>query len=398
MGLLLAREPTHTDGGNGVARCLAWLHGIGIGTTSPGLACAILVLASPAQAQTATLVDRKVVSPASVPLTWVMGLVVDSADRVFVLDWGGKQIFVLSGRGVVEATLGRPGPGPGEFVTPINLGWHGDSLWVVDASLRRLSWFSSRGTHLGTASIREELPQDLVPMASPLANGVLGDGSLLVNFSTGSLSTVDSIPLLAWRAQGQFDTLFVYDRPPSSRMTSPGGRMTRVPAPFATNLLWEVSATGEWYVLVRRPRSREIQQRAEVTVVTFGDGRGRTQKRWTFETPAIAIPREVRDSVLDLHALNTGVSRAVISRTVAIPPTFPSVTAVVATSDRTVWLRTEGDREVAQWTVFTMSGQMLYRVRVPAGFQVMEVKGSTVYGIATDDDGVPQVVSYGIRR
>lgn len=362
-----------------------------------GLLAASLFLSAETQAQMATLADRELLSPPSALLTAIIGLIVDKADRVYVLDWSQKRVHVVN-RGVVEAVLGRAGRGPGEFVTPINLGWHGDSLWVVDASLRRLSWFSPRGTHLGTGSVREGLPQDLVPMASPLANGVLGDGSLLVNFSTGSLSTVDSIPLLAWRAQGQFDTLFVYDRPPSSRVTSPGGRVTPVPAPFATNLLWDISANGDWYVLVRRPRSREIQQRAEVTVVAFGDGRGRTQKRWTFETPAIAIPREVRDSVLDLHALNTGVSRAVISRTVAIPPTFPSVTAVVATSDRTVWLRTEGDREVAQWTVFTMSGQMLYRVRVPAGFQVMEVKGNTVYGVATDDDGAPQVVSYGIWR
>ncbi len=362
-----------------------------------GVLAASLILAAETRAQMATVADRELLSPPSALLTAIIGLIVDTADRVYVLDWSQKRVHVLN-RGVVEAVLGRAGRGPGEFVTPINLGWHGDSLWVVDASLKRLSWFSSRGTHLGTASIREEIPQDLVPMARPLVNGVLVDGSLLVNFSTGSLSTVDSIPLLAWRARGEFDTLFVYDRPPSSRVTSPGGRVTPVPAAFATNLLWDISANGDWYVLVRRPRSRGIQQHAEVTVVSFRAGGGQAQKRWTFETPAIAIPREVRDSVLDLHSLNTGVSRAVISRTVAIPQTFPSVTAVVATSDRTVWLRTERDRAEAQWTVFTMSGRVLYRVRVPAGFQVMEVKGNTVYGIATDDDGVPQVVSYSIRR
>lgn len=53
-----------------------------------------------------------------------------------------KDVAVFSADGKFERMLGRAGAGPGEYRSPTNCGvFAGDSIWVYDTSLRRLSIF-----------------------------------------------------------------------------------------------------------------------------------------------------------------------------------------------------------------------------------------------------------------
>lgn len=356
-----------------------------------------LVLPLPIRAQTAHLVNRQVISPDSAMLSFVMGLVVDKKERVHVLDWGRKQVLVLDGRGGLLTTIGRSGQGPGEFMTPLALGWHRDSLWVSDVSLRRLTWFTPEGSLLSTAARMDSLPPGLVTGARPLPAGVLADGRLVINFSTSSGRPVDRIPLLAWKPGMAPDTLLVYDFPKSVRFSSPNGRSTAVSVPFSNQILYALSPQGDWYGLI--DRSGPPGSRPQVTVTTVAVAKGAHDlARWKVEIPSIAIPDHIRDSILTVLSLNMGLTPNEVARRLPIPRMFPGPTAVVAGADSTLWIRIESaDPARATFLVFTLEGRLLATVLAPSSLNLMWAASKSVYGVETDGDGVPMIVRYQVR-
>src|SRR5689334_19461011 len=53
-----------------------------------------------------------------------------------------RQLRIYDSTGARRARLGRSGAGPGEFGDFSSLGWKGDTMWVADGSLRRISYYS----------------------------------------------------------------------------------------------------------------------------------------------------------------------------------------------------------------------------------------------------------------
>ena len=78
-------------------------------------------------------------------------------------------------------TLGRRGEGPGEFTDPRALGWHGDSLWVMDGGDYRISFFRADGSFLGSVVPRVDLgTRELAEegIRPPRPGALLADGSV----------------------------------------------------------------------------------------------------------------------------------------------------------------------------------------------------------------------------
>jgi hypothetical protein len=112
-----------------------------------------------------------------------------------------RQLVVFSSEGRMEAILGRPGEGPGEFRALGSYGVHGDSIWAYDPVATRLTWFAPTGQVLASGRIATRLPEWPRPVA---VLQVLEDGSLLVE---GQHSVSDlvagSSPLVPFgRAEG----------------------------------------------------------------------------------------------------------------------------------------------------------------------------------------------------
>jgi hypothetical protein len=83
-----------------------------------------------------------------VPSETLFGVVGDIAvspdGRIYVLDVVAKQIGVFSPAGERQATLGRPGRGPGEFMLPVSLAVDPRSnLYALDAMNQRVEVFSA---------------------------------------------------------------------------------------------------------------------------------------------------------------------------------------------------------------------------------------------------------------
>jgi 6-bladed beta-propeller len=64
--------------------------------------------------------------------------------------FGVKGVLVFDQEGHFIRQIGRGGEGPGEFRQLASLGWHGDTLWVLDDALYRVSEFTLGGEFLGS--------------------------------------------------------------------------------------------------------------------------------------------------------------------------------------------------------------------------------------------------------
>jgi hypothetical protein len=72
------------------------------------------------------------VSDAATDLALPVGLEVDAAGNVWVVDRRLAQVLVVAPDGAVLRTIGRNGEGPGEFRLPANVGVRGDRAFVHD--------------------------------------------------------------------------------------------------------------------------------------------------------------------------------------------------------------------------------------------------------------------------
>lgn len=76
---------------------------------------------------------------------------------------------VYDAAGSLKAAFGRRGGGPGEFQGIGTMGFAGDTLWIYDARLRRVTRVASDGTVLRA----EPTPAD-IPVHDPGAGGAVG--------------------------------------------------------------------------------------------------------------------------------------------------------------------------------------------------------------------------------
>lgn len=90
----------------------------------------------------------------------VRTIAVSSAGNVFVPILGNAtEVRMFDAGGKYVASIGRPGAGPGEFRWPQRLGVFGDTLYVIDMGLRRISFFSSSGAFLTSFNYASQAAQ-----------------------------------------------------------------------------------------------------------------------------------------------------------------------------------------------------------------------------------------------
>ncbi len=84
-------------------------------------------------------------------------IVADANGNLFVLDVIRDEVMVFSPKGEYLRTVGRRGPGPGEYRGPAHLGLLGDTLVVSDMTDYRLCLFKLDGESIGQWSTFLEL-------------------------------------------------------------------------------------------------------------------------------------------------------------------------------------------------------------------------------------------------
>lgn len=114
--------------------------------------------------------------PASPPLFRVRGGAILGDGGIVLLNAGTKQLLVFGPDGRFRRAVGRAGSGPGEFMDPRWLGrGDGDTLYVWDGRLMRLSMFDGAGDLVGVHQVRVGDERGL-PVA---ISGRFADGAFL---------------------------------------------------------------------------------------------------------------------------------------------------------------------------------------------------------------------------
>jgi hypothetical protein len=242
-------------------------------------------------------------------LTHIRDLEVGESGTIYTLHRQERLIRTFDSAGTFRGVIGGEGEGPGEFQSPLTMGWVADTLWVLDTDGYRFNQFSPEGEFLGSFRVPFEFGEDPSSPSPPRANGLLHDGTVhgapvvwsrLV--ATGEVT--EHVPMLMTRDGRVTDTLpavpfgnnqwAVYD-PENPDQGGSYGRQ-----PFADGPLWSFVPGGRAILRVDREAPRTADDASfSVTKLSFS-GDTLFTREFSFE-PEPVTQAEV-DSVLDARA------------------------------------------------------------------------------------------------
>lgn len=308
---------------------------------------------------------------------------------IWVSDRQTQDVRVFNADGTWRTTVGGRGDGPGEFRGIQLLGAaDGDSVAVVNASRRRVSWFSLDGELLSESAI--VMPDGRVTVL----HGVLRDGSLVGTANTPISSLTDGevfgaeSNVVVWLSPGtepkhlatqpsranvivgnfpDFENFSV----PFTNGTSPG---------FGASVVLGSGSAFELRVFGKSGLRRIVRLQRPPQPVTADlerQYRGRAREGFAAESYDDVV------SMLD-HPL--------------VPEFTPAYTDILVGSSGELWARRWGVSGPGDWDVFDPEGDYMGRVVNPDGVRVEAVGQSEVLGWSMDDLGIPYVRRYQLSR
>lgn len=343
-------------------------------------------------------------------LSRITGLVVDRSGRMYVAESGTRSIRVFDRDGTPAREIGRSGEGPGEFRSVGELGTHGDSLWAIDRSLNRISFFGPDGEYRGDEPARREPPAEhpeFVMIPKPLA-----DGSWLVQSSARSemiaSGDVESVPLFREPDGGAaWDTLAWISMRNRTAHVAIGSSVHYLTQIYGNFDLVSIAPDGSTVVVVERPMAEESGSASFRITKFFADGQIAFQRDYDFQP--MPLPRRdalsridgFADSFIESGRLpDTGAARRQFRQAFYVPEFWPPVQEVKVGMDGSIWLRREvrPGENGPRWHVLNSDGRPRGEVHLPPGVRLLQARDPYVWGTVEDDLGVPYLVRHRLRR
>jgi len=327
-----------------------------------------------------------------------------------------SEIRLWTADGKPAGSVGREGEGPGEFRSPMALGFFGDTLWVMDGFAYRVSLFSPEGEYLGgrTPTVRlSEHPEDRHSPPRPVRP--LRDGTFYGISPAWSdaiaRSQLDGVPHVHMDADGAtLDTLWWQAFEPHdilALLRESGGTFGQ--QPFGDGSLVTLSPAEKLVVLERRVPDEPEGAAFRLTMLAMS---GDTLTRRAYPYTPVPLPTALVDSMAHVQAeqwhgfmtrFDQGATVASLERDIRTamyaPRFFPPVHTLVAADDGSIWLggfSREG--QAREWKILDASGSPRGRVLAPAGLRIMVVRGDQVWGVEMDELDVSYIVRYQVVR
>jgi hypothetical protein len=374
-------------------------------TLLPLLALPLILHAQVLPARTAVVELR--IDGTEADLTRIDALAVSPQGRIAFTQRKDRVVKVFrDGEGL--ATVGRDGGGPGEFRFPRTLGWLGDSLWIYDSQLKRVTWYGPDLTLLrdDPRPTPEELSRPAERQVAGSVLRVFDGGEFLM--MVGISSFLPRPPWLPAEAPG--DQAVVRYSAATGRISLPilyptsrtidcftevkldNGRLVLI-APFCSFGRWDASPDGRLLATATPERTDGdgIRMQLELTDID-----GRTRYSRGFAPKLTAVPRAVADSVLGEPLASPRLSPVVRRAYESLRPAryYPPFDGVRVSDDGWVWVGRANRDESHTWTAHDPSGEPRYTVELPVGARLVVVGRDRLWGIETDDDGVQSVVRW----
>lgn len=332
-----------------------------------------------------------------VSFSFIRDLVTLRDGSVVVAEPRESRLRRFAADGTPRGTVGRGGAGPGEFRAIRGLGLVGDSIWVLDVSLRRTTWLASDGTLAGT--VRWDLADDARPGTGFVIGGYLRSGLAWGEPSATPQSVADEsaprrIELLSPTGAERVRALAEVASQHARFRWLDGPTIEFGLQPFADAPIVLGAGASDRIVIVDRRTQFAASRRFPVTAVgANGD------TLWTLRIGyrPRPIPRGVRDSVVRRIArglARSGATEADVRAILHLPESFTPVSDAFEDADGRIWLRREDDGPRVTYQRISTAGTFDLEVVVDRALRLRAARGASVWGIRLDADGVPSLERY----
>jgi hypothetical protein len=349
-------------------------------------------------------------------LTAFQGMEVHESGRMFTLHRSERLLRMFGSDGSFEGIIGGPGDGPGEFQSPSNMGWVGDTLWVQDTNGYRFSLFSPDGAFYRSFSVPFAMGGDPTEVSPPRAEGILGDGTIWGRppaFSSqvqAGIFTHHSIVRLT-RDGSVIDEVARF---PVGRITwgisdpdNPmGGGMYRG-QPYADGLLWSLVPGEEAILLLDRTVPDGVSDRGTFRIQKMSF-HGDTIFSVSHSLPPIRVGDSVADSLITevvqalsgsafFGGLAPSTARRWAEHGLFLPSIHPAVTSMRVGKSGEIWVKeSTPSGEEPVWLRLSREGMPIHRVAFPKDLTILQADDQHVWGSEVDDLGIPYLVRYRI--
>lgn len=335
---------------------------------------------------------------------------VDQWGRAWVYDNDANTILVFERDGTLVRRIGRTGAGPGEFRDNMGMIIRPDGgLAQWDGTNGRVTILDSTGAYVGSWPI---------PTTFGTMHGLVGgpDGTIYMRRPVTEPrpgEILGRMGLVALRGDGTFGDSLVLPELTMDRAVyvaqQEGGRSSSRARYGATDH-WGLTAAGEivqingatYELVVARRGGQALVVRRTLTEVPVPDEERsqeearitwqmqRTQRDWSWNGPPLPTTKAPVTGIGVIPTRDGRLWVQVAAPSERIPeadlPTPPDSTMPVMAY-----------RMPMVFEVFEADGTLLGRVAMPPRTTLVNAAGEEVWGLATDEDGLPQVIRFRVE-
>lgn len=337
----------------------------------------------------------------------IRGVEVNGDGLIHVLEGQELRVRVYDDSGRIVRVLGGQGEGPGEFQSAYRFGFIGDTAWVYDLGLSRITLFGPEGDFLRTI----RTPRTSIEAAAGISITLYGsslraDGTVGSDWGYGALSggpeDTLAVPHVRFDTTGAIlDTIRMQRWSFPTPVTVDGQTIVAPTLPSTFEL--QVEAGLEYFAVTRSIAANADDARFSVARI---GARGDTIFHRAYSYEPVPFPETWLDSLVGRRVESLARSgrytrtalESAFRAVIALPAYQPPIYNGRAGADTVLWLqREDDDRNVRQWLRIGPDGELLGAVEVPNGVTIRWSRGDIVWAVVPDDLDVPWLVRYRIR-
>ena len=382
-------------------------------STALFLATAVASAAHAQKAPAITLTKELVIDGVENDFVDIWSIVPLSNGSIALSEAGDLRVRWFNSAGAPIYSTGRRGGGPGEFKNMARIGTIADSVWVYDATLKRFTVLSPKGSVIRTfpTPLKAKPPKtdrSQMPVFTPVfPRGLRADGSIFAlllsnereamgaRYRNGSVyGIVDSTGTVRSIAT------IVTNKPSGIELRDDKGKViASTGTPFYNAPLDAVSPSGHRYAIANADVDGD--HAGTFSLVLAGqNGQLLFNRRFKFEPEP--IPRSVADSTVRERAKRLSQDNpelaALFKSRVKIPPMYPPITGLTVGSDGSTWVRMRRTAAGLPYYRISPAGVHTGTLFLPRGAFMVAATGTHVWLIELDEDDVQSAVRYRINN
>jgi hypothetical protein len=351
----------------------------------------------------------------------VSAVVVGPREQIVVLVPNEMEFRVYDRTGKKIGKFGRTGSGPGEFRGVGAIGYVGDTIWIHDYTLQRVSWFGPDFKLLRT----EPTPQPQVA-GSVIPEGNRSGARFSPFLITGDRSMIgDASVSRSANARQQWDRFLGVQKPSGEVIPIPGMPDLQDPkatmfyegfyrnVPFMTWPSVSVAVDGSRFGVLTIDNNRPDGGVMSITTYSLANWVGgkdlesklKVEFSKRIQFTGERVPSSVRDSLLESFIPASGRPREGPSELPQrfqamarerMPSFYAPAEGLLLGLDKTIWVMrpTRNDRWSAD--VYDGSGKLLGRVEPPFKTRIRHGTATHVWTTQRDEDDLISIVRYRI--